>query len=118
MVGSRLFIALVSLLGGAISAQSSLTLKDAVVVEISELPPYTGLLRTWVRIGLVAKGRRTDFLYPYFEQSKLPNEGVECDVRYHLEDVDGQIGLNIKRLKGAAVIDELNCDKIEGVEAP
>lgn len=68
-------------------------LVDAEVVARSVLPPYSGILRTWVVITIRLKDTQLDVLIPYFHADQnLPAVGDTCEFITRQEQVNGLAG--------------------------
>ncbi|HEX7804373.1 MAG TPA: hypothetical protein VF471_16645 [Pseudoxanthomonas sp.] len=90
--------------------QARKELKQAVIVERSIVPPYTGYIRTWIVFKVKASDSIVEVLYPHFEDSRrIPEVGEICSINYHAEAVDGLIGDKTQKRQHANVIDQLKC---------
>lgn len=94
--------------------QQSETLQDAVIIERSTIPPYTGYIRTWIQFRVKAKGKELVVLLPHFEDGKrIPDVGETCQIHYHAEVIEGQVGDKNVRETTTHVVDQMACERAE-----
>lgn len=87
-------------------------LQDAVIIERSAIPPYTGYIRTWVQFKVKANGAERVVLLPHFEDDKrIPEVGETCHIRYHAEAIEGQVGDKNVQEATANVVDQMECER-------
>jgi hypothetical protein len=92
-------------------AYKTSTLRNVVINDYGKKPAPSGLLRTWLRIGVTENHLSTLDVYLNYkgESQKLPPLGATCDIVYHLGWIEGYF----KPLQSAAdrdrVIDDFTC---------
>ncbi|MGH8039888.1 MAG: hypothetical protein ACRES5_21160 [Pseudomonas sp.] len=93
----------------ASAADASRLLANAEVVARSPLPPYTGLVETWVVLTVKVQGTAQDVLLPYFSEEQLvPEVGRICDFSVHSNAVNGIAGNQV--VNGTfTVVDHTQC---------
>lgn len=117
MKATHYFLALILVTGSSCASTGSVppstTLHGVTIVERSITPPYTGYIRTWIQFKVRAAGTDIVVLLPHFEDGRqIPEVGEMCEVSYHIESVDGQVGDKNVRQVSANVIDRLECKRI------
>jgi hypothetical protein len=86
-------------------------LHDVVINDYGKRPAPSGLLRTWLRVGVVENHIANLNVYVNYqgETQKLPAIGETCDITYHLGWIEGYF----KPLQTAddrdRVVDEFAC---------
>lgn len=86
-------------------------LHDAAIIERSAIPPYTGYIRTWIQFKVRSNGMELVMLLPHFEDGKrIPEIGETCQIRYHTEVIEGQVGDKDVRDATANVLDQMECE--------
>ena len=92
-------------------AYKTSTLRNVVISDYGKRPAPSGLLRTWLRIGVVENHLASLDVYLNYqgEAQKLPPLGATCDIVYHMGWIEGYL----KPLQSAAdrdrVIDDFTC---------
>ncbi|MDI7774552.1 hypothetical protein [Asticcacaulis sp. EMRT-3] len=87
------------------------TLHDVVIADYGKRPEPSGILRTWLRIGVVENRLANLDVYINYlgESQKLPPMGATCDIVYHMGWIEGYY----RPLKSVAdqdrVVDHFNC---------
>ena len=82
---------------------------DAEVIARSVLPPFTGVVRTWVVLTVREDGTQLDILLPYFSAEQVvPRIGELCDFSVSLQDVDGLAGDKVVNAT-ANIVDQVQC---------
>ena len=84
------------------------------VLELSERPPVSGLIQTWVEILIVDKDRRAPvkLLIPNMEEGQIfPKVGATCTFIFHFENISGSVGPQIQKKKNAKVVDNFSCSE-------
>jgi len=84
-----------------------------VVVAMSERPPLSGVLSTWVEISVedTAGSSPTKVFIPYItEKQRLPRIGESCDFNYHIETIQGVVGLKGAKILDAKVVERFACE--------
>lgn len=95
------------------------TLRGVTINDYGKRPAPSGLLRTWLRIGVVENHLANSDVYIVYtgEDQKLPPIGATCDIVYHL----GWIEEYYKPLNKVAdrdkVVDAFNCKSERRAEA-
>ena len=109
-------MALALAVGGACAstgtAQQGDALQVAAIIERSAIPPYTGYIRTWIRFKVAANGLKLVVLLPHFEDGRrIPEVGEICQIRYHTEVIEGQVGEENVKQANANVVDQMECER-------
>lgn len=75
------------------AANDTLVLTNVEVVAHSPIPPYTGIVETWVVLTVRVKDTPHDLLVPYFSADQyLPQVGSACDFTVHRRAINGIAG--------------------------
>jgi hypothetical protein len=90
-------------------ANESIVLTNVEVVAHSPLPPYTGVVETWVVLTVRVKSTQQNLLVPYFSAAQyLPEVGDACDFTVHREAINGIAGNQV--VSGTfTVVDHTQC---------
>jgi hypothetical protein len=92
-------------------ASNSESVRGRVVAK-SERPPPSGVLSTWIEILVEDKegASPTKVFIPYMsERQRLPGIGESCDFNYHIETIQGAVGLKITKIQDAKVVERFTC---------
>ncbi|MGN6423307.1 MAG: hypothetical protein ACTHLA_08365 [Asticcacaulis sp.] len=110
-LAAALMVAGVAHAGPSDYAYKTSTLHNVVISEYGKKPAPSGLLRTWLRIGVTENHLASLDVYLNYqgEAQKLPPLGATCDIVYHMGWIEGYF----KPLQSAAdrdrVIDDFTC---------
>jgi hypothetical protein len=81
---------------------------DVVVYMLSERPPLSGVLKTWIEVGVKeSSGDAHELFIPYLqEDTHIPEIGATCDVYYHYEELRGLVGTKSMHISAARIVDK------------
>lgn len=91
-------------------------INDAEVINLSKKPPFSGYLKTWIKINVKNIKGEKDTLYILFLSSTQTNQpliGKKYNFYYHIGDVEGLVGLTNGKKNNAKIVDKFSESKFK-----
>ena len=94
----------------SVPAKPQAAVEEAVIVERTPIPAFTGFLSTWIVFKARSSRGNFDFYYKHFEDGTvIPEIGDSCAFTYSLGHAEGVTGEGAIDVKPALVVDVLRC---------
>ena len=103
-----ILLPVIALLAAPGFAMEDRSVSDLVVESVSDLPPPSGWIRSWVKVSTTGGDI---YFVPYGRKGqKLPSVGEVCAFSYYLQDIDGFVGTTlVVGVRDAKIVHEFNC---------